>query len=325
MTKGAPKVSFCIPTSNYGPFIGRAIESVLAQIEPGVEIVVLDGGSVDQTRDVVEKLAASHRCVRYVYQPERGGIDRDLARSVELASGEYCWLLSADDALAPGALRRIMDEFERGHDILLANRIWCDASLRPVRPEVWLTGANRDRVVNFSRADEFLAYLEDARSLGALFSFMSCIGFRREAWMRARVDATLIGTNYTHVQRLFGMGRDGARLKYIAAPLVLCRGGSDSFSEAGLASRLLIDLKGFLELARSIFPDNEVLQAAFRAVLMREHPWPRWVRARSETRDSARWREIERLLVVYGFNTAQLFLINALGKILGWFTRPVAA
>ena len=325
MTQGAPKVSFCIPTFNYGPFIGRAIESVLAQMEPGVEIVVLDGGSVDQTRDVVEKLAASHRCVRYVYQPERGGIDRDLARSVELASGEYCWLLSADDALAPGALHRILDEFERGPDLLLANRIWCDANLMPVRPEAWLRGANSDRVVNFAHADESLVYLEDAHSLGALFSFMSCIGFRREAWMRARVDATLIGTNYAHVQRLFGMGRDGARLKYIAVPLVLCRGGSDSFSEAGLASRLLIDLKGFLELARSIFPDNEALQATFRAVVKREHPWPRWVRARSETRDAARWKEIERLLVVYGFNSAQLFLINALGKMLGWFTRPSAA
>ena len=319
------RLSICMPTHNYGPYIDTAIRSILGQIEPGVEIVVLDSGSVDQTRDVVEKLAASHRCARYVYQPERGGIDRDLARSVELASGEYCWLLSADDALAPGALRRIMDEFERGHDILLANRIWCDSNLRPVRPEAWLTGANRDRVVNFSRVDESLAYLEDAHSLGALFSFMSCIGFRREAWMRARVDASLIGTNYTHVQRLFGMGRDGARLKYIAAPLVLCRGGSDSFSEAGLASRLLIDLQGFLELARSIFPDNEALQAAFRAVVKREHPWSRWVRARSETRDAARWKEIERLLVVYGFNSAQLFLINALGKMLGWFTRPSAA
>ena len=283
------RLSICMPTHNYGPYIDTAIRSILGQIEPGVEIVVLDSGSVDQTRDVVEKLAASHRCARYVYQPERGGIDRDLARSVELASGEYCWLLSADDALAPGALRRIMDEFERGHDILLANRIWCDSNLRLVRPEAWLTGANRDRVVNFSRVDESLAYLEDAHSLGALFSFMSCIGFRREAWMRARVDASL------------------------------------SFSEAGLASRLLIDLQGFLELARSIFPDNEALQAALRAVVKREHPWSRWVRARSETRDAARWKEIERLLVVYGFNSAQLFLINALGKMLGWFTRPSAA
>lgn len=325
MTIHQQRLSICIPTYNYGAFIATAIESVLGQIEPDVEIVVLDGGSTDDTREVVARLATEQSVVKYFHQETRGGIDRDLARSVELASGEYCWLLSADDALAPGALRRIMDEFERGHDILLANRIWCDASLRPVRSRVWLTGANRDRVVNFSRADESLAYLEDAHSLGALFSFMSCIGFRREAWMRARIDASFIGTNYAHVQRLFGMGRDGARLKYIAAPLVLCRGGSDSFSEAGLASRLLIDLQGFLELARSIFPDNEALQAAYRAVVKREHPWPRWVRARCETRDAARWKEIERLLVVYGFNSAQLFLINALGKMLGWFTRPSAA
>jgi abequosyltransferase len=318
-------LSFCVPTYNYGAYIATAIQSVLDQCEPDTEIVVLDGGSTDHTRSVVETLAAKHPLVRYVYQPERGGIDRDLARSVELTSGEYCWLLSADDALIPGALRRIMDEFERGHDILLANRTWCDASLRPVKPESWLTGAKQDRVVNISRAEEFLAYMEDARSLGALFSFMTSIGFRREAWMRARVDASLIGTNYAHVQRLFDMGRDGAQLKYIAAPLVLCRGGTDSFSEAGLASRLLIDLTGFLKLSCAIFPGNEALQAAFRAVMKREHRWPRWVRARSEELDPTRWEEIERLLVVYGFNSAQLFMINALGKMLGWFLRRPAS
>ncbi len=318
-------LTVCIPTYNYGAFISAAIGSVLDQIEPDVEIVVLDGGSTDDTREVVARLATEQPVVKYFRQETRGGIDRDLARSVELASGEYCWLLSADDALAPGALRRILDEFEHGRDILLANRIWCDANLKPVRPEAWLAGASEDRTVDFAQENDVRTYLESARSLGALFSFMSSIGFRREAWMRARVDAPLIGTNYAHVQRLFGMGRDGARLKYIAAPLVLCRGGSDSFREAGLASRLLIDLKGFLELARSIFPDSEALQAAFRAVVKREHPWPRWVRVRSETRDPVPWKEIERLLIVYGFNSAQLFLINALGKMLGWFTRHSAA
>ncbi len=318
-------LSICMPTYNYGAFIRTAIESVLGQIDPGVEIVVLDGGSTDNTREIVARLATEQPVVKYFRQETRGGIDRDLARSVELASGEYCWLLSADDALVPGALRRILDEFNRGHDILLANRIWCDENLKTVRPETWLAGASEDRTVDFAREDDVRAYLESARSLGALFSFMSSIGFRREAWMRARADAALIGTNYMHVQRLFGMGRDGAQLKYIAAPLVLCRGGSDSFREAGLASRLLIDLKGFLELARAIFPDSEALQAAFRAVAKREHHWPRWVRARSEMQDPASWKEIERLLVVYGFSSAQLFLINALGKMLGWFTRPSVA
>jgi len=315
------RLSICIPAYNYGAFIAAAIESVLDQMRSGVEIVVLDGGSADQTQTVVERLAAKHPCLRYFRQPERGGIDRDLARSVELAAGEYCWLLSADDALQQGALRRMWEELDGGCDILLCNRVWCDENLKPVRPESWLSNGRVDRTVDFARAEDISRYLADARSLGALFSFMSCIGFRREAWLRANTDASFVGTNYAHVQRLFGMGREGARLRYVCEPLILCRGGTDSFRAGGLAARLLIDLRGFLELARAIFPEDEALRRSFLAVLKREHPWRRWVRARSATRDPDLWRDVERALAIYGFGPIRLRLISALGAVLALVRR----
>lgn len=317
MTERLVRLSICIPAYNYGAFIGAAIESVLDQIERDTEIVVLDGGSSDQTRAVVEGHAAHHSCVRYFYQSERGGIDRDLERSVEFAAGEYCWLLSADDALQKGALRRIRQEMNEGIDLLLCNRVWCDADLRPVRSHQWLKGGDSDRIIEFSRDAEAVRYLEDARSLGALFSFMSCIGFRRETWLRAKADVSLIGTNYAHVQRLFSIARSGARFKYVAAPLVLCRGGSDSFRSGGLAGRLLIDLRGYFKLSESIFPENAELQLKFREVLKREHPWQRWVRARSETKDARVWSEVERMLGVYGFGPIQRRIISVLGLALG--------
>lgn len=312
-----PKLSICIPTHNYGAFITVAMGSILDQLEPGVEIVVLDGGSTDQTQEVVEKLAANYPQVRYFRQAERGGIDRDLARSVDLAGGDYCWLLSADDALQKGALRRIMEEVDNGCDILLCNRVWCDEYLKPLRPESWLNNPSADRTVDFARADDTFRYLSDARSLGALFSFISCIGFRREAWLRTKTDASLVGTNYAHVQRLFGMGREGARLRYVSEPLVLCRGGTDSFRAAGLAARMLIDLRGFLKLSQTIYPNDETLQIAFRDVVKREHPLRRWVRVRSETRDAGLWDQVERMLAIYGFGPVRLRLINALGAVLG--------
>lgn len=318
----AVKLSICMPAYNYGPYIETALMSVLGQREPDVEVVVLDSASTDETRAVVQGIAANHPYVRYVYQYERRGIDGDLARCVELAAGEYCWLLSADDALKKGAVRRIMEELDSGCGIFLCNRVWCDQNLKPVWAESWLRNGNTDRTVDFARGDDVSHYLADAQSLGALFSFMSCIGFRREVWLRAKTDASLVGTNYAHVQRLFSMGRDGARLRYISAPLVLCRGGTDSFRSAGLATRLLIDLRGFMRLSQVIYPDSEILQSAFRGVLKREHPWLRWVRARSETPDSGLWDDVERLLVVYGFSPIQLRVIDMLGAVLGFVRRP---
>lgn len=310
------RLSVCMPTRNYGAYIGAAIESVLEQIEPGVEIVVLDSGSSDKTREIVEGYAARQACVRYFYQHEPGGIDRDMARSVEIAAGEHCWLLSADDALAPGALKRVLDEFGAGSNLVLTNRWWCDAHLTPLRRESWLSDEGQDRVVDFSDSGQALAYLMAARSVGALFSFMSCIGFRREHWLNAAADATLIGTHYAHIQRLFAVARSGIRLHYIDAPLVLCRGGSDSFRAGGLAGRLLIDLRGFLAVGRSVFPDSTALQQAFFAVLKREHSLRRWARAYSEKPDRELWQDIERLLAVFGYSSLERRLIRGAGTLL---------
>lgn len=46
-----------MPTYNYGRFIGTAIDSVLGQAPGGVEVIVLDGGSTDDTREIVTPLA----------------------------------------------------------------------------------------------------------------------------------------------------------------------------------------------------------------------------------------------------------------------------
>jgi O-antigen biosynthesis alpha-1,3-abequosyltransferase len=308
-----PKLSFCMPTYNYGRYIGNAVESIRSQSGDDVELVVLDGGSTDDTERVVRAIAASWPALRYVRQATRGGIDADLARSVELATGEYCWLLSADDALAEGAVRRILQEFDGGSDIVLCNRLWCDIELRPVNPQSWLEDSVPDTTFDLSQRKELERYLDSARSLGALFSFMSCIGFKRDVWLSARAAMQAPATCYMHAGRLLATARRGARVKYVSTPLVLCRGGMDSFRADGLAARLLIDLRGFLALADGIFADDAAARASFLRVLKREHPWWRWVRVRAGTASRDTWREIERHLAMYGFTAAQRLLINLLG------------
>lgn len=312
----AVRLSFCMPTHNYGRFIATAIHSILEQNIQDSEVIVLDGGSTDDTAQVVAAIAANHAGVKYFHQRNRGGIDADLARSVELAAGDYCWLLSADDALRAGALERMRREIDRGYDLLLCNRVWCDANLRPIKRETWLGGDPGDREVNLADRGEVGGYLRDARSLGALFSFMSCIAFRRAAWGCSASAASLTGTNYAHVVRLFELGRRGGRFRYVADPLVMCRGGADSFRAGGLASRLLIDLQGYQAIAETLFPGDDALQGAVKSVVRKEHPWHRWVRARSETSDDGQWKRIERLLHEFGYDAAAVRLIDPAGRTL---------
>jgi abequosyltransferase len=305
-----------MPTYNYGRYIATALESIRAQADASVEVLVLDGGSTDDTPAIVGAMAKGWPNLCYVRQHHRGGIDADMARSIELAGGDYCWLLSADDALQPGAVRRMRQEFEAGHELLLCNRIWCDTELRPLGAHAWLK-QTADRAFDFVDRSQMLAYLGAAQSLGALFSFMSCIGFKRTRWLGTAPPAAV--PNYTHVGRLFRMARDGANMRYIAAPLVLCRGGMDSFRAGGFAGRLLIDLRGYRQLAEELFAGDAEGTAAFMAVMRREHPLRRWFDARLQTRDAGQWSNVESELRHFGFGAAELWAIRhgrPLGKLL---------
>ena len=308
------RLSICIPTHNFGDFIGDAIKSVQTQYVPGTDIVILDGGSTDRTREVVESYQARCSYIHYHFQSFKGGIDADLARSVELAHGEYCWLLSADDALVDGALKRIHRELDAACDVYLCNRILCDLSLKPERSQSWLRGGPTDFEINLGDDAALFRYFGRAVSVGALFSYMSTIIFKRSSWALSEPAPGLTGTNYSHVQRLFSMRGFNARMKYLAAPLVLCRTGNDSFMSRGVTARYLIDMHGFDTAAHTIFPHNARLRSRFKGVVNREHRWTNWVWLRSMIKDDAEWAKVVRELMRYGYGKSAIVAIEWLAK-----------
>jgi glycosyltransferase involved in cell wall biosynthesis len=92
-------VSVVIPCYNQGRFLGEAIDSVLAQAGPLVEVIVVDDGSTDETADV----AASRREIRYRHQ-RNSGLSSARNAGWHAAVGERIVFLDADDRLLPGAL-----------------------------------------------------------------------------------------------------------------------------------------------------------------------------------------------------------------------------
>src|SRR5215212_8459413 len=100
-----PLASVIINNFNYGRFLREAIDSALAQDYPATEVVVVDDGSTDDSRAVIESYRDR---VRAVFK-ENGGQGSAYNAGVPVSRGEYVCMLDADDTLDPTAIRQAMD------------------------------------------------------------------------------------------------------------------------------------------------------------------------------------------------------------------------
>src|ERR1041385_7998340 len=96
-----PLVSILIPAYNAERWIADTIRSALAQTWPYKEIIVVDDGSTDRTRSVVEKFDS--KSVRIVAQENRG-VCSARNRAYELSQADYIQWLDADDLLSPNKI-----------------------------------------------------------------------------------------------------------------------------------------------------------------------------------------------------------------------------
>lgn len=91
------KVSVIIPTYNRAYCLGRAIESVLAQTYTDLELIVVDDGSTDNTRFLVEEYARKDDRIRYVSMPGNSGVSAARNYGMECANGEFLAFQDSDD------------------------------------------------------------------------------------------------------------------------------------------------------------------------------------------------------------------------------------
>lgn len=301
------KLSICIPTYNFGNYIGDTLASIIDQIEPGVEVVVLDGASTDNTQAVVSRYQKNCGSLIYHRQDFKGGIDIDIARVVELAHGEYCWLMSGDDLIKPGALKRILSEIESGMDIYLCNRTECDINMVPFRDRYFMNKSIADKIFNLHDNKDFISYLNSSTTTGTLFSYISSIIFKKSRWEAVLDKEYAYGTCYGHAYILLSLARSTCILKYIRQPLVLCRIGNDSFSNNGFVKRVAIDFDGYRKIADKLFIDEPVIKGIFKAVIKKEYSLSRLVKIRAFSND-AEWQEITPKLVDIGYKPLSVYI-----------------
>ncbi|MCP5114453.1 MAG: glycosyltransferase, partial [bacterium] len=96
-----PKISIVTPSYNQGRFLEQTILSVINQRYPNIEHIIIDGGSTDETADVLKRYRTQLSHV--ASEPDRGQ-SHAINKGMAVATGEILTWLNSDDMLAPGAL-----------------------------------------------------------------------------------------------------------------------------------------------------------------------------------------------------------------------------
>lgn len=104
-------VTVLINNYNYARYLPEAVDSVLGQTYENWELVIVDDGSSDESRDVIEKYDRENDRVRAIYQ-ENGGQASAIEVGFQAAKGEIVALLDADDYYDPGYLQRIVEVYQ---------------------------------------------------------------------------------------------------------------------------------------------------------------------------------------------------------------------
>lgn len=122
MDNDSPLVSIVISAYNYGHYLDEAIQSVLGQDYPNVELIVFDDSSTDNTREVLEKYTGRFH---WETHPNMGQAST-LNKGWQMSGGEILAYLSADDVLEPNAASTSVEYLMANPDIVLT---YCDYNL----------------------------------------------------------------------------------------------------------------------------------------------------------------------------------------------------
>ena len=126
-----PTIAICMPTLNQGAYIEESIESILSQRYPNLEFIVMDGGSSDNTLEIINKYS---RFIRYWRSGRDAGQSAAINTGLDYSRADIFAWLNSDDVLLANALFKVAQAWRDGHSFIAGQSAFRDMSGKSV---VW--------------------------------------------------------------------------------------------------------------------------------------------------------------------------------------------
>lgn len=135
-----PLISVITPSYNQAQFIRATIDSVLSQDYPNLEYIVIDGGSIDGTLEILKSYGSK---IKWESGKDAGQSDA-INKGLKLAQGELLAYLNSDDIYFPGTLRRVGEYFARTRaDWITGDCLTIDEDGAPSKSDWLISGYKR--------------------------------------------------------------------------------------------------------------------------------------------------------------------------------------
>jgi len=202
-------VSICIPQYNRIDFLKINLKKIEDQDYTDIEIIISDDASSDNTQEEIREIKKYYKFpIKYFRFEKNQGYDRNLRKSLELATGNYCFILGNDDTLSdPGALKRLVIFLKENN---LPDVGFCN-SADYLNPDDIKYRAHSSKVIGSG--------MEVALRYYSSFSFVAGIIYKKESFDAVNTDR-FDGSIYTQIYLATLIIAKGGKLFTYAEPLV---------------------------------------------------------------------------------------------------------
>jgi len=226
------KLSIAIPTYNGAKTIRETLDSIVSQLEDGVEIVISDNASSDGTAEIIREYQVMHPVIRYFRNDENLGADRNFDLAVQRATGKYVWFFGDDDKMCCGGIRKVLDVLSAELDIanIFVNCKMMSRDLKLCYSEK-VIDLNQDIILG---PDDFLL------RVGATAALVPSIVVLRSLWLN--LEKTRFINTYWLVLASIYLILPEHSAYCISKPYVLFRDGSSRWHKDGRFFYMVLEL-----------------------------------------------------------------------------------